>query len=112
MSRRRADGVAHQPAALGFVDERLPVQHPGEVGLRGGCFLLGLEVVEGLLEEGAKGSLVGMRIRLGNGSVLGLFVVFCSQVVLGEFEVEDGGPLGYVGWCGLFGRQGFQDFAG
>ena len=55
VSRGRADGVAHRLAALGFVDERLPVQRPGKVGLRGWRFLLGLEVVEALLEEGARG---------------------------------------------------------
>lgn len=55
MSRRRTDSVAHQLAALGRVDERLPVQRPGEVGLRGKCFLFGLEVGECLVEEGARG---------------------------------------------------------
>ena len=51
--RGRFDGVAHCLAALGFVDEGLPVQGPGEMGLRGGG-LLCLEVVEALQEEGAK----------------------------------------------------------
>ena len=54
-SRGGFDGVAHDLAALRFVKGGLPMQRPGEVGL-GGESLLGLEVVEALLEEGAGGS--------------------------------------------------------
>ena len=52
--RGRSKSVSHDLTVLRFVDERLPVQRSGDVGL-GGERLLRLEVVEALLEEGAGG---------------------------------------------------------
>ena len=49
----RFDSLAHDPTALGFINERLPVQRPGEMGVGGGGFVLGLEMVDALLEERA-----------------------------------------------------------
>ena len=49
----RFDSLAHDPTALGFINERLPMQRPGKMGVGGGGFVLGLEMVDALLEEGA-----------------------------------------------------------
>ena len=49
----RFDSLAHDPTALGFIDERLPVQRPSEMGVGGGGFVLGLEMIDALLEERA-----------------------------------------------------------
>ena len=52
--RGRLHGVAHNFASLGFMNHGLPMQRPGEMGLRGEA-LLGLEVVEALLKESTGG---------------------------------------------------------
>ena len=90
------------------------MQRPGEMGL-GGETLLRLEVVEALLEEGAGGggcSLVGMTGTVEGKEETGLpgfSVFFRPQMVLGEFEVEDGFPVGSFGRR-LVVRRALRDY--
>ena len=51
-----------------------------------------------------------MEVRKGVG-LLGFLVFFRPQMVLGEFEVEDGFPVGSFGRR-LFVRRAFQALAG